>query len=217
TGAVQACGDTLEPVAHAGHWVLLARDGEEVRDGDLVAVQDEDDSRYLRRVWYDGRTWVLQSINPVRPSPAVTLNKRSAGIRKAIGVLYRPLGTAMPKKGKFAEWVPCTALAAAIAFKGCKTIDVRGDSMNPIARDGQKVLVDESLASLSECPTGELAVLQFQDEAQESVIKQVFPGKDRWVLVSPNPVDRLPPMLVDPGDLRRVWLLRGVLFETQVN
>ena len=89
--------------------------------------------------------------------------------------------------------------------------------MNPIARDGQKVLVDESLASLSECPTGELAVLQFQDEAQESVIKQVFPGKDRWVLVSPNPVDRLPPMLVDPGDLRRVWLLRGVLFETQVN
>ncbi len=214
--AVQVCGDSLEPVAHAGNWMLLANEGEEVHDGDLVAVRDEHNTNYLRRVWSDGRAWILQSINPVRPSPTVTVNKRLAGIRKTIGVLYRPLGSAVPKAGKFAEWLPCTSLSASQAFKGCKTIDVQGDSLNPIARNGQKVLVDERLSRFSDCPEGELAVLEFNDETRGSVIKQVFPGKQQWILVSPNPVDRLAPMLVSPRDLRAVWLLRGVLFETEV-
>lgn len=211
--AVQVCGDSLEPVAQPGHWMLLAKDGEEVYDGDLVAVRDEHGTNYLRRVWSDGRVWILQSINPVRPTHTVTVNKRLAGIRKVIGVLYSPLGPAQRKVGRSDEWLPCTSLDAAKAFMDCKTIDVQGNSLNPIARNGQKVLVDEPLASLADCPQGELAVIEFHDEAQGSVIKQVFPGK-QWVLVSPNPVDRLPPMLVSPKEILAVWLLRGVLFDT---
>ena len=217
SAAVQACAASLEPVAHAGHWMLLADESAEVRDGDLVAVRDEHGTNFLRRVWSDGRTWILQSINPARPSPTVIVNKRLAGIRKVIGVLYRPLGMAGPESGRSAEWLPSTALRASQAFKHCRTIDVQGDSLNPIARNGQKVLVDEPLSDLSGCPDGELAVLEFKDETEGSVIKQVFPSKQDWFLVSPNPVDRLPPMLVSPKDLRAVWLIRGVLFETDVS
>ena len=40
-GAVQVSGESMEPVAHAGHWMLLAKDGDEVHEGDLVAVRDQ--------------------------------------------------------------------------------------------------------------------------------------------------------------------------------
>ena len=119
------------------------------------------------------------------------MNKRLAGIRKVIGVLYRPTGSAVPKAGRFAEWLPCTSLSAAHAFKGCKAIDVQGDCLDPIARNGQKVLVDAPLPMLSACPNGELAVLEFRDDAGKYYQASV-PWQTTVILVSPNPVDGFP-------------------------
>ena len=99
----------------------------------------------------------------------------------------------------------------------CKAIKVVGDSLAPIARDRQKVLVDESLSNVTACPNGDLAVVEFSDNGVGNVIKQVFRNSPQWAFVSPNPVDRLPPIIVPPTDIRGIWPLRGVLFDTLVD
>ena len=212
--AVQVADDSMEPVARFGQWVLLADEGTQLNEGDLVAARDENDGRYLRRLWSDERQWILQAINPNRPAPSLTMTKRLLGIRKIIGVIYSPLGVAKRKAADAVEWLPCASLDAAKVLKDYRVIEVHGDSLDPIARDGQKLLVDQPLADPLTCPEGELAVVEFADDAAGSVVKRVFPTKDRWTLVSPNPVDRLSPMIVFPKDIRAVWIVRGVLFET---
>jgi len=143
----------------------------------------------------------------------LTVAKRLIGIRKIVGVVYSPLGVAKPKAGDGVEWLPCSSLDADNALRQCQVIDVVGDSLDPIARNGQKVLVDQPLTNPSSCREGELAVVEFTDEAMGSLIKRVFPGKDRWTLVSPNPVDCLSPMIVPSKTIRTVWVVRGVLFD----
>lgn len=213
-GAVQVAGDSLEPVAHFGQWVLLADEGSALSDGDLVAVRSEDGRRYLRRLWSDERQWILQSINPNRPESSVTVAKRSLGIRKIIGVIYSPLGVAKRKAGDCAEWLPCASIDATSVLKRYGAIEVQGNSLDPIARDRQQLLVDQPLADALSCPEGELAVIEFVDDTNGSVVKRVFRAGDRWTLLSPNPVDRLSPIIVLPESIRAVWIVRGVLFET---
>jgi energy-coupling factor transporter ATP-binding protein EcfA2 len=215
--AVQVVGDSLEPVARHGQWVLLAQEGAMINDGDLVAVSDTDDAKYLRRVWSDNRDWHLQVINPVRPAPTITIRKRNASIRKVIGVIYSPCGTATNRADNPCEWLPCSSLEAVGILGKCKAIKVVGDSLAPIARDRQKVLVDESLSNVTACPNGDLAVVEFSDNGVGNVIKQVFRNSPQWAFVSPNPVDRLPPIIVPPTDIRAIWPLRGVLFDTLVD
>jgi SOS-response transcriptional repressor LexA len=211
--AVQVSCDSLEPVARFGQWVLLAEEHQSLSEGDLVAVRDQDGGSFLRRIWSEGRDWILQSINPVRPLPSITINKRHATVRKIVGVLYGPLGSATAPPGVAAEWLPCSSLDAVGALTKCRAIDVQGDSLDPLARDGQKVLVNEPLTDRSECTEGELAVIEFTDETMGSVIKQVFPDKKQWTLVSLNPIDRLAPIIVKPDAIRAIWPLQGVLFE----
>jgi hypothetical protein len=215
-GAVQVASDSLEPVARFGQWVLLADEGTPLSDGDLVAVRDNDGGRYLRRLWSNERQWILQSINPTRPTPSVTIAKRNLGVRKIIGVIYSPLGVAKRKEGDGAEWLPCASLDAANVLSEYRAIDVQGDSLDPIARDGQQLLVDQPLADPLSCPEGELAVLEFVDDTEGSLVKRVFPGKERWTLVSPNPVDRLSPMIVLLNEIRAVWIVRGVLLDASL-
>lgn len=212
-GAVQVCGDSIAPIAYPAHWALLAQEGETINDEDLVAAQDENGTTYLRRVWSNGREWTLQSVNPVRPH-SVSVPKRTTGMRKIIGVLYTPVGKASPTAGRIAEWLKCSSLDAEREIKACGTIDVCGDSFDPIARNGQKVLVDEPLADLARCTPGELAVLDIKGPKLGCVIKRVFPRDDEWVLISPNPVDRIAPIVVSRKDIRTAWIIRGVLFET---
>ncbi len=48
---------------------------------------------------------------------ASLLGSALAGIRKIVGVLYRPTGSAIPKAGRFAEWLPCASLNADMKSK----------------------------------------------------------------------------------------------------
>jgi hypothetical protein len=210
-GAIQVASDVMEPVARFGHWALLAEEGAQLNDGDLVAVHDQNDRRYLGRLWSNERKWIIQSINPNRPTPSLIKAKKLLGIRKIIGIVYSPLGSA---KREEAEWLPCASVDICNVLKELRAIEVKGDSLEPIVRDGQKLLVDEPLVNLLACPDGELAVVEFADEDMGSVVKQVFPAKDRWTLVSANVVDRLPPITVLPTEIRALWVVRGVLFDT---
>ena len=92
---------------------------------------------------------------------------------------------------------------------------VEGNSLDPIARPHQKVLVaDGRPPTLVTIEDGGLAALELKDPTIGNVIKRVHPRGKEWILVSPNPVEPRGPEVVPVEKIERVWPLRGVLFET---
>ena len=87
----------------------------------------------------------------------------------------------------------------------------------PIALAGQKVLVDQPLTDVADVPKGALAVVETTSEDVGLVIKRVFLDGNNCVLLSPNPVDAIAPIIVSTDEITRIWPLRGVLFEAQDN
>ncbi len=214
TGAgVLVSSDSLDPVAKRGQWVLLAPEDVLPGDGDLVAVNDADGNRYLRRIWSDAENWVLQSVNPVQPLPSISVEKRATAARRVLGVVYEPAVSTPPSSGEATEWHPSSGFAPAKLAR-YNTIQVEGDSLRPLAWPGQKVLVDEKYGRLEDVHAGTLAVVETSCEAIGNVIKRVFPRPDGWILVSPNPVDTIEPDILEPTDILSIRAVCGVLFET---
>jgi len=214
--SVLVAGDTLDPVARSGQWVLLAEEDVPLADGDLAAVSTDNGGRLLRRVWSEGDEWVLQAINAVKPIPSITLRKLDTAVRKVIGVLYEPWRQPRSSEtGSPGEWQPRADFDPG-ALEHLRAIAVEGGSLDPIARRGQLVLVGEKQAL---CDTtlerGGLAVIETADDAVGCVIKRVFPSGDQWILVSSNPVDPHEPIAVSVAQIVAVWPLRGVLFESR--
>jgi SOS-response transcriptional repressor LexA len=215
--AVLAMADTLDPVVRPGQWLLIAAEDSAVLDGDLVVAR-VDGRRLLRRAWTDGANWHLASFNPVRPSKPVIAPRASATMRRIWGVLYEPIG--LGGAGSYAdgdEWQPRTDFDPAWVTT-LHAITVEGSSLEPLARRGQKVLVASKQAPTETViEQGGLAVLETSDESVGNVIKRVFRRKDRWVLVSPNPVEPQEPLVLLPAAVAAVWPMRGVLFESSVD
>jgi len=213
--AVLVASDSLDPVAKSGQWVLLEAEDVEPNDGDLVAARDSDGNRYLRRVWSDGERWVLHAINPVRPTACIISPKRETAVRRITGVVYHPLATPSfaARNDRIAEWEPSEVLRCE-TIQNCSAVDVEGDSLTPIARQGQKVLVREGRPPCDlVIPSGSLAVVETLDDNIGNVIKRVFPDQDNWILASCNPVDTVSPLNIPTAQISRVWPIYGVLFE----
>ncbi len=211
-GAVLVAGETLEPVARRGQWALLASDEVPVADGELAAVMDTKGNRLLREIWSDGDRFILQSINPVKAIPSLSVDKAEVALRKVIGVLYEPSRTAKAGNGTaIAEWQPRSDFDPEMVKK-LYAITIQGTSLDPIARHGQKVLVaDKHTVRDAKVLKGSLAVLETTEEGH--VIKRVFFAGRQWVLDSPNPVDPHDPIVITERKIRGVWPVRGVLFE----
>ena len=210
--------DTLDPVAKKGQWVLLFPDDEFISDGCLAAVLTSDGKHLLRRVWPDGDDWLLESINPVKRIAVKTALIGTTTIRKIAGVVFEPrqkISDEMTAGG--AEWQESDILTPNDVSK-FNTITVEGDSLEPIAWKGQSVLIGEATTVLeSKIHRGSLAVLETKDSNVGDVIKRIFPSDDKWILVSPNPVDPHDPMNVSCSDIKRVYPFRGVIFDNFEN
>jgi energy-coupling factor transporter ATP-binding protein EcfA2/SOS-response transcriptional repressor LexA len=208
--AVLVSGQTLVPVARPGQWVLLAQEEGHLQDGDLAAISADNGRRYLRRVWSEGDNWVLQSVNPVTPVASIVLRKMRSAARRIIGVLYEPLTR---PGGSSDEWQPRSDFDPTKLLK-LRVISVEGDSLDPIARSGQRVLVKEKLTPRDQSiRRGTLAVVETSDEDVGCVIKRVFPADKKWTLISSNPVDPHDPIVIAIERIQAVWPLHGVLFE----
>lgn len=209
------CSNTLNPVIKYGECALLAGEEIQPRDDDLVAVVSNDGDRYLRKLWSDKESYLLQAIHPTKPVPAVRTSTIKAAMRKVIGVLYNtPLTPVMQTSSKTLEWYPFSSFPSEI-IANFKTLVVEGDSLEPVARQGQKVLVSEpETPQNSSLEQGQLAALEIEDDAIGNVIKQVFRKSKHWILVSPNPIQAYTPDIVPIEKIKRIWPLRGVLFET---
>ena len=152
-------------------------------------------------------------MNPVTPIPSVLVEKKAAAARRVIGVVYEPILSISPSSDKTTEWFPATHRNLG-EFAKCHAIKVEGNSLDPIARPGQKVLVDEKCDAWDAVNAGTLAVVESSVDAVGNVVKRVFPRSNEWILVSPNPVDAIPPDVLATNQISSIRRVRGVLFET---
>lgn len=210
--------NTLNPVIRYGQCALLADEDIQPRDDDLVAVVSTDGDRYLRKLWCDKESYILQAIHPTKPVPALRTSKTQAVVRKVIGVLYQtPLTPVIQPSSKTLEWYPFSRFPSEI-ISNFKTLVVEGNSLEPVARQGQKVLVAEpETPQNTSLEQGGLAALEIEDDAIGNVIKLVYRKSEQWILVSPNPIQAYTPDIVPIekiDQIKLIWPLRGVLFET---
>jgi len=209
--------NTLEPVARCGQWVLLADESDEPIDGDLVAICDSEKNHYLRRIWPDGYNWILQAINPIHPISSISCEKKAAAVRRIIGVLYEPVQFSATRNPNLKlEWEPVNSFNLK-QMANYKTIVVEGDSIDPIARRGQRVLVNEGkppLEAARDVIAGILAVVETKDETGiGNIIKRIYSSDEKWILESANPVDSIAPIILSNKQIERIWPICGVLFE----
>jgi len=207
--AVLATSDSLDPVIKKGQWVLLGRDIES-RDAGALAAIDTKNGKYLRRIWSERDRWILQSINPIARTPSISVSKIDAPVRRIVGVLYEPEKFVKEKNSD--EWCPFEIDIGAI-LDSLYAVEVQGQSLAPLAFSGQNVLVGKPLVDPRGVEEGALVVIETSDPQVGIVIKRIFKGQDKYLLLSPNPVDAISPLEIRAESITQIRYLRGVLFE----
>jgi hypothetical protein len=91
-----------------------------------------------------------------------------------------------------------------------------GTSLEPIAKDGQFVLVGPRESNFDAFPSGELFVVETDLGHVGSVIKLAFRNKDSIALASPNTIDPHEPIFIAKQDVRAMRRVRGVLFDVRL-
>ena len=87
---VHVTGYTLDPVARCGQCVLLSDSDDMPADGDLVVWESSDKKKYLRRISFDDENALLYSINPLKLTAPVQVERKMLSLHRVIGVLYDP-------------------------------------------------------------------------------------------------------------------------------
>lgn len=201
--------DILDPIARRGQYVLLDPHDKLPDDEDLVLVETQTGKRYARRFWDFDKGPYLEGVNPTSCFPPVQIKAGLYNVRRIVGVLFDGPG-AMVSDGSDEEWCPPSVDAAKNISK-LKAVRVVKTSMEPLARDGQLVLIHQRDAK-AELRAGDLACVNADDV--DNVIKRCYPGKEEWILCPVNPTIVEDPICVDAGKIRQAYPLAGVLFET---
>lgn len=209
--AVRIVADVLAPVALHGQVVLLDPEGTPPEESDLVVVETRDGQRLVRRYWVHDDIPYLESVNPNSPSRPAFVTDGECRMRRIVGVLYCQPSTRSAANA-IGEWTQVGNVSRRL-LAGLFGVRVSGTSMEPIARDGQIVLVQQEDASTT-LANGELACVDAEET--EAMIKRCRPGDQEWVLTAINSTVIEDPIVLDSQNIRHVYRLAGVLFEPRV-
>jgi len=202
---------TLAPVALPGQFVLVAGQDVVCEDGDLVAARTDEYGFYLRRFWQVEGDAVLESVNPTTTAAPICVPITKCCARRIVGVLFPgPPGAGRGSEGT--EWAVPTG-DDPVNLENLLGVQVHGHSLEPIASQGQIVLL-RRLADPASVAKGSLSCIELTEGG--AVLKRCYPGPDKWMLLSINPTSPEDPMLVKPSDVRSVFALAGVLFDTAI-
>ena len=198
--------DTIAPIGLIGQYLLLDSEERAPEDEDLVVVETKDKERYVRRFWggEDKCIW-LEAVNPTSPYRPIKLSDGEHLMRRVVGVLFDQVGVEPEQEGD--EWVP--GRLPDKWLDDVVGVRVEGTSMEPIAREGQVVLVRKKEGQTIR--KTDLACVDITD--RETVIKRCYPSEANWVLCSINPNDVQDPISVPVEEIRHTYPLVGVLFE----
>ncbi|MEK0337357.1 MAG: hypothetical protein QQN41_07980, partial [Nitrosopumilus sp.] len=85
---VHVTGHTLDPVARCGQCVLLSDSDDMPADGDLVVGESSEQEKYLRRISFNEESAFLYSINPLKITAPLQVERKMLSLHRVIGVLY---------------------------------------------------------------------------------------------------------------------------------
>jgi SOS-response transcriptional repressor LexA len=108
------------------------------------------------------------------------------------------------------EWTPLNPLPPRL-LTDVMGVRVSGVSLDPLARDGQIVLVRKQ--SVNGVEPGTLACVDIEDAG--AVIKRCYPIGEKWVLNPVNPVEVVEPIVVSAKQILHVYPVVGVLFSVR--
>lgn len=226
--------DVCAPVALPGQTAILASGDVEVKDRDLAVIGAEGAWR-LRRVFRanlegeEEQGWVGQTINPlVRDVGPVTVPAQGAVLRKLVGVLYsKEVVSDVPADAEIVP-VPSSWPDVLGMLNGGKAdlIEVTGDSADPVALEGQYLIVVK--AEPDEVRDGRLCCVELSDG--RTVLKRLTRSANdptRLLLQPINPQAEYPIIearLGSPPDddesgeehlphVEDIRVVRGVLFD----
>lgn len=202
---------TLSPVALPGQFVLVAGQDTACTNGDLVAARTEEKGSYLRRFWQVGDEIVLENTNPTDHVAPICVAAARCCARRIVGVVFDGLRN-VGLGGEGYEWAVPDG-APSIELGSLLGVRVHGHSMEPIALEGQIVLL-KRFTDPRAVARGTLACIELAEGG--AVLKRCYPGRDNWTLLSINPTSPEEPMLVKARDVRSVFVQAGVLFDTAI-
>jgi len=129
--------------------------------------------------------------------------------RKVIGVIFEIKGS----KYSFGkdEWSSNIRYDLSNISK-MLAVMVEGNSIDPIARNGQFVLINDPIP-IERTKDGMLAIIETADYSR--IIKRINRNKknDSIILTSANIIDPHKPLSIDINNILKIYPLAGVLFE----
>jgi SOS-response transcriptional repressor LexA len=198
--------DTLAPIGFTGQYLILDPHSKPPENKDLVVVRSATGETYARRIWFeeDARI-VLEGANPTSPCRPVWFTNGKHHIHRVAGVLF---GQVLVSKGAEGdEWGKGEIHDT--WFKDMVGIRVKGSSMEPVARNGQIVLVQKGTT----VQKADLACVDTIDKG--TFIKRCYPSGRDWILCSVNPNEMQDAIYLRADQIRAgcLYPLAGVLFE----
>lgn len=200
--------DALAPIALVGQYVLLEPEGALPSQSDLVIAEADEGERYTRRMWISDERVCLEAVDSTLPREPVILARGSCKARKIVGVIFDGPGASV--QGDIGdEWAPASGRWSSV-LSDVRGVRVDGNCMEPVARDGQIVLVRE-LDDPATLGDGDLACIDCDEIG--AIVKRCFPGRSEWTLCPINPTEIREPIRVLRTAILHVYRLVGVLFE----
>lgn len=220
--AYQLASPTLEPTARVGDLLLVKEAGEPSPRSLVIALSDE---RILARRFEvadnhsDVAVLTAQAINPRQIAAPVVGHKATFTLHKVIGVLYgqKSWGTPPTSEMEVCECQGGSGLNA-VASNVLGLVEVVGHSAEPLALDGQYLIVGQEIGGVSAMKACDGMPVIAADTDDKRYFKRLRASSDRIVLESLDSGGDYGPIVMHPPGhaencLQHVWPVVGVLFE----
>lgn len=212
---------TLEPVARKGD-ILLVKQSGEPSSRSLVVARSE--ARIVARRFEiaenhsDVAVLAAQAVNPKQIAPPIVAKKATLTLHKVVGVLFDPSGSSMSGNDEVSDCGGELSLSRyARAIKG--VVEVAGHSAEPIALDGQLLLIGSPSSAGEALRHLEGQPVIASDADDNLYFKRLrYDGGSTVVLESLEIGGDYGPVVLShktgsSTDVVQLWPVHGVLFE----
>lgn len=219
--AFRIAAPTLEPVARVGDILLVKDPGEPTTRSLVVALHGD---RVLARRYEiadnysDIAVLTAQAICPRQIAAPVIAQKATLTLQKVVGVIYSQIATTGPVTGQ--EIIACDGETAIISAVGgaLGLVQVAGQSAEPLALDGQFLIIREELPDFSFLSSLDGRPVVAEDSDGMHYFKRLRLTGGQIILESMDSGGDFEAVsLAMPGSpekaLSRIWPVAGVLFE----
>lgn len=197
----------ISPISLPGQYLVLDWEEREPESKDLVVVETNDGKRYVRRIWIkEDMTVIFEGANPTTPYEPVRVVEGECKVRRIVGVLYDNVNIALGGEGE--EWMPASLCDG--WFDRIVGVRVYGTSLEPVARNGQIVLIEKTDLK-GTILNDMLACVSVRDKGD--FIKRCYVKESQCILCAVNQTEREAPIAVDMEAIQQVYPLKGILFE----